>query len=210
MTKYYIFLLFILFNFSTYSQSIYVNTGQNKTTYNYKNSQNQELQELRSGLGMFVETGINFKINSKKEINRWSCNLGFILNQFNSYAYINSSEYTWKTKYFGLKNDFIYRLTNKTSNLNLNLNTGFSFMKIISGTQRNNSVFYDLKNNSEFQGLFVEPNIGANISYSINKKTNLYLGYNISKAVRLKKKVGGESLNGFNNQRVYLGLNFKI
>ena len=83
-------------------------------------------------------------------------------------------------------------------------------MKIISGTQRNNSVFYDLKNNSEFQGLFVEPNIGANISYSINKKTNLYLGYNISKAVRLKKKVGGESLNGFNNQRVYLGLNFKI
>ena len=63
MKKYYIFLLLILFNFSTYSQSIYVNAGQNKTTYNYKNSQNQELQELRSGLGMFVETGVNFKIN---------------------------------------------------------------------------------------------------------------------------------------------------
>ena len=210
MRNLYIFLLVILFNFNTNAQSFYINAGQNNTSYKYKNSQNQELQELRNGFGMFIETGINIRINSKKEIKRWSSNLGLILNQFNSNAFINSSEYNWDAKYFGLKNDFIYSLTNKKSGLNLKLNAGLSLLQIISGTQRTNDVFYDLKNNSEFEGLFLEPNIGTIISYTINKNTSFHFGYNISKARKIKKTLGTENLSGFNNQRIYFGFNFKI
>ena len=63
MRNLYIFLLVILFNFNTNAQSFYINAGQNNTSYKYKNSQNQELQELRNGFGMFIETGINIRIN---------------------------------------------------------------------------------------------------------------------------------------------------
>ena len=210
MKKIIILSIAILFNSNSFSQSFFINTGKNNTSYNYTNSDNQEVSELRRGVGLFVEAGVNIKIKSKKDVQRWSYSLGLIVNQFNSNAYINSSDYSWETEYFGVKNNFIYRLTKNESGLNLNLNSGFSFLQIISGTQRINNTFYDLKNNSEFKGVFVEPHIGATLSYNINNKTNFYFGYNISEVKRIKGKTTGENLNGFDNQRVYLGFNLKI
>ena len=148
MKKIIILSIAILFNSNSFSQSFFINTGKNNTSYNYTNSDNQEVSELRRGVGLFVEAGVNIKIKSKKDVQRWSYSLGLIVNQFNSNAYINSSDYSWETEYFGVKNNFIYRLTKNESGLNLNLNSGFSFLQIISGTQRINNTFYDLKNNS--------------------------------------------------------------
>ena len=83
MKKIIILSITILFNSNSFSQSFFINTGKNNTSYNYTNSDNQEVSELRGSEGFFVEAGVNIKIKSKKDVQRWSYSLGLIVNQFN-------------------------------------------------------------------------------------------------------------------------------
>ena len=211
MNKLILFLTAFLFLTNSYSQSFFINIGQNNSSINYTNSLNQEISELKNKDGYFIEAGISANIKSKKKLKtKWIYNGSITLNQFNSEAFIYINEYSWDTEYLGVKNSVKYNLFNNDKGLNINLNSGLTFLQIISGEQRINNTFYNLKNNQEFKGIFYEPHIGFEISYSITNNAGLHFGYNISKAKRLKGRNTGENFDGFNNKRIYLGFNLKI
>jgi hypothetical protein len=191
-----VMLFFAAFSNTSNAQGYYFNFGQNYTKYDYKNSQGQRNPNIKSDNGITLDFGYRWVISDDE---KWHYKAGLSFQQFNAKGQNDTFNYSWVTNYLGIQNSLSYDIyTSSDEDLIINLNSGFTASKIIKGEQLINNSSYDLTNENEFKGLFLQPHLGVENEIKINDFVVLGIGYRFSKAIRASKPES-ESLNFINN-----------
>lgn len=200
-------LFFISFN---YSQTVFLNTGINMTTYDYKNSDGNSNKNLSSSNGIFYELGYGIPIDYTRRSRGWGryskllFKTSLNLNSYNGTGGNTIDNYDWKSQYIGLKTGLEYHLFDNSS-VTASLEGSFGFETLLNGKQKIGGKTYDLKESDEFNGLFVTPKIGINIIYNVTEDVGLSGGIHFSKALSMRGEIEGEKLQ-FNNSVLSFGV----
>jgi len=180
------------------SQEVYLVAGTNFTSFDYKNSNDQSNANIKSGSGSNYELG--YKLDFKKN---FSYLIGVTINQFNAYGANGIDTYTWKTNYLGIQNALAYTIL-QSKKLALKINAGLNICTIANGEQLINASYYNLANESEFTGIFLQPMVGLQLQYPITERLGVSLALNTSRTFTKSK---AENLS-FTNNQIQFGLHF--
>ncbi len=191
-------LIVLALNF-TYSQEAYFSMGRNFTTYDYTNSDGNSNDNIEGSSGAAYELGYVFSLGDKLGLAA-----GLTLNEFNATGGNQVNNYSWETNYLGVQGIAKYTILDNLSGFGLNVNAGVNFNHIVNGKQKINGQTFDLTNNDEFKGLFVQPIIGLDAKYQISETFALGLGYHYSKNFGLTNSTP-QKLN-FNNSQLQFNL----
>jgi hypothetical protein len=188
------FLLFTLI-LPTVAQEIFIKTGINSTTYDFRSSDGAKLLDFTSGMGNSIEMGMGFPFvpKSKKEgavakersysPNWFKNEVSLNLDSFNSFGGDQNNNYSWETTYGGITYTLSFLAHIGEVELGIRGHVGLS--GILSGTQVINSSRFPLKGKEDFKGVFAKTGIGASASYPVFQRAFLNLSYSYSKSARL-------------------------
>ena len=190
------------------AQELFVTSGKNFTTYNYKNSLGISNPNIRSGEGSFYQFGMDFKLNKSATSSKFSYAVSLVYNQFNAVGGTSSANYAWKTNYLGIQNAFNYTLFQNADSFEVKTKLGVATSTIIKGEQYINNVVYDITKQEEFKGITIQPNIGIDFQYAINQNIKISAGYEFSKAFNVSN-TSSEKLS-FTNNQIHFGLHFPL
>jgi len=194
-TLFLVCILMIGMQLHSFGQEIFIKTGINSTTYDFRSADGTKLLDFTSGMGNSIEMGMGFPFvpKSKKEgaivkelsySPNWLKNeVSLNLDSFNSYGGNQNNNYSWETTYGGLTNTLSFLAHIGEVELGIRGHVGLSGM--ISGTQVINSSRFPLKGEDDFKGLFAKTGVGASASYPVFQRAFLNLTYNYSKSSRL-------------------------
>ena len=191
-------LIVLALNF-TYGQETYFSMGRNFTTYDYTNSEGNSNDNIEGSSGAAYELGYVFSLGDKLGLAA-----GLTLNEFNATGGNQVNNYSWETNYLGVQGILKYAILDNLSGFGLNVNGGVNLNHIVNGKQKINGQTFDLTDNDEFKGLFVQPIIGLDAKYQINETFALGLGYHYSKNFGLTNSTP-QKLN-FNNSQLQFNL----
>lgn len=203
--------LLILLTFSScymQAQELFFTTGKNFTIYNYKNSLGISNPNLRSGNGSFYEVGMDFNFNKFNSSDNLSYSVSVVYNQFNAVGGTSTVNYAWNTNYLGIQNALNYTLFQNADAFKVKTKLGFATSTIIKGEQHINNVVFDITKHEEFSGITIQPNIGVDFQYVINRNLKISSGYEFSKVFNISNS-SAEDLS-FTNNQIHLGLQFLI
>lgn len=185
------------------SQELFLVSGKNLTSYDYKSANGASDFNLKSKTGSYYELGYEHIFNKKI-----SYIASITLNQFNSFSTNEVKSYSWNTNYLGIQNAAAYTLFKTENEIELKLKAGVNIATIIDGKEQINGVIYDVKTEPEFSGIFFQPLIGLDLRYVITDYVTLSMGYNFSKAFKFSHTTD-EKLS-FTNNQVQLGIHFPL
>jgi hypothetical protein len=186
------------------AQEAYFSVGKNFTTYDYTNSLGESNPNLSGSSGMSYEMGFLFNVYD---------NVGFAvgvtLNELNATGGSRVDSYSWDTNYLGLQGLLKYKLIGQTSKwssrssraegFSMSIDAGVNLNSLINGQQKINGQTFDLTENNEFNGFYIQPLIGLDLNYLITDNTSFGIGYYLSKNYRTSNS-GDEKLIINNNQ----------
>ena len=176
-------------------QEIFIKTGINSTTYDFRSADGAKLLDFTSGMGNSIEMGMGFPLvpKTKKEgapekersySPNWLKNeVSLNLDSFNSFGGDQNNNYSWETTYGGITNTLSFLAHIGEVELGVRGYVGLSGM--LSGTQVINSSRFPLKGNEDFKGVFAKTGVGASASYPVFQRAFLNLTYSYSKSSRL-------------------------
>ena len=176
-------------------QEIFIKTGINSTTYDFRSADGAKLLDFTSGMGNSIEMGMGFPLvpKTKKEgapekersySPNWLKNeVSLNLDSFNSFGGDQNNNYSWETTYGGITNTLSFLTHIGEVELGVRGHVGLSGM--LSGTQVINSSRFPLKGNEDFKGVFAKTGVGASASYPVFQRAFLNLTYSYSKSSRL-------------------------
>ena len=176
-------------------QEIFIKTGINSTTYDFRSADGAKLLDFTSGMGNSIEMGMGFPFvpKTKKEgapekersySPNWLKNeVSLNLDSFNSFGGDQNNNYSWETTYGGITNTLSFLTHIGEVELGVRGHAGLS--GILSGTQVINSSRFPLKGNEDFKGVFAKTGVGASASYPVFQRAFLNLTYSYSKSSRL-------------------------
>lgn len=190
------------------SQELFFSTGKNFTSYDYKNSAGFSNPNLRSGDGSFYQAGMDFKLNKSAASSKVSYAVSVIYNQFNAVGGTSSDDYSWKTNYLGVQNALNYTLYQNADFFTVKTKLGVATSTIIKGEQYINNRVYDIASHEEFSGIVVQPNVGIDFQYSINRDIKISAGYEFSKSYNISNS-SSEKLS-FTNNQIHFGFHFLL
>lgn len=188
-------MLLFAFSQTSLAQEIFIKTGVNSTTYNFRSADGANLLDFTSGMGNSIEMGMGFPfvpkiakegepVKERSYSPNWFKNeVSLNLDSFNSYSGNQNNNYSWETTYGGVTNTLSFLAHIGEVELGVRGSVGLSGM--LSGTQVINSSRFPLKGNTDFQGLFAKTGFGASASYPVFQRAFLNLTYNYSKNSRL-------------------------
>ena len=177
------------------AQEIFIKTGINSTTYDFRSADGVKLLNFTPGMGNSIEMGMGFpfvpKIVKKGEPvkersyspNWFKNEVSLNLDSFNSYGGNQNNNYSWETTYGGVTNTLSFLAHIGEVELGVRGSLGLSGM--ISGTQVINSSRFPLKGEADFKGFFAKAGVGASASYPVFQRAFLNLTYKYSKSSRL-------------------------
>ncbi len=177
------------------AQEIFIKTGINSTTYDFRSADGVKLLNFTPGMGNSIEMGMGFpfvpKIAKKGEPvkertyspNWFKNEVSLNLDSFNSYGGNQNNNYSWETTYGGVTNTLSFLAHIGEVELGVRGSLGLSGM--ISGTQVINSSRFPLKGEADFKGFFAKAGVGASASYPVFQRAFLNLTYKYSKSSRL-------------------------
>jgi hypothetical protein len=190
------------------AQELFFTTGKNFTKYDYKNSLGMSNPNIRNGEGSFYQLGMAFNLNIFRSYDEISYAVSLVYNQLNAVGGSSVSNYAWNTNYLGIQNELNYILFQDYDSFKVKTKLGFATSTIIKGEQYINNVVYDISNQEEFKGILIQPNIGIDFHYSIDRVLEISVGYEYSKAFNVSN-TSAEKLS-FTNNQIHLGLHFPI
>ncbi len=176
-------------------QEIFIKTGINSTTYDFRSADGAKLLDFTSGMGNSIEMGMGFPFvpKTKKEgapekersySPNWLKNeVSLNLDSFNSFGGDQNNNYSWETTYGGITNTLSFLAHIGEVELGVRGHVGLYGM--LSGTQVINSSRFPLKGNEDFKGVFAKTGVGASASYPVFQRAFLNLTYSYSKSSRL-------------------------
>ena len=208
MIKKYLFLILLSSSCFVNAQELIFTIGKNFTTYNYKNALGMSNPNLRSGDGSFYEVGLDFNLNKFNSSDNLSYSVSVVYNQFNAVGGTSTSNYAWNTNYLGIQNALNYTLFQNADAFKVKTKLGVATSTIIKGEQYINNVVYNITKHEEFSGITIQPNIGVDFQYAINRNIEISTGYEISKVFNVSNS-SAEELS-FTNNQIHFGLHFSI
>jgi len=194
-TLFLICLLLVGIQVHSFGQEIFIKTGINSTTYDFRSTDGIKLLDFTSGMGNSIEMGMGFPFvpKSKKEgapekersysPNWFKNEVSLNLDSFNSFGGDQNNNYSWETTYGGITNTLSFLAHIGEVELGIRGHVGLSGM--LSGTQVINSSRFPLKGTADFKGVFAKTGVGASASYPVFQRAFLNLTYNYSKSARL-------------------------
>lgn len=208
MKKNHLFIYITLFTQFILAQEVFLKVGNNTTTYKYKNSAGQGLSGLENGNGVSLELG--YKEQFIRRRHNYDSNFGYYvaiaLNEYNAKANASGS-HEWETKYLGLQYATYYSFLTDTK-FNVELQLGLQLATLLSGKQRTNDTYFNLKDSDEFNKPLFMALPGVEFEYKMGSIGEFILGYEYGFTLR-KAKENKETLN-FNNHNIYFGFNLLI
>ena len=180
------------------AQEIFIKTGFNSTTYDFRSAAGESLLDFTPGIGSSIEMGMGFPFIPKKpkkpkeelaeEERSYSPNwlkneVSLNLDSFNSFGGDSNNNYSWETTYGGLTNTLSFLAHVGEVELGIKGVLGVSGM--LSGTQVINSSRFPLKGQDDFSGVFARRGAGLSASYPVFQRGFLNLTYTYAKSSRL-------------------------
>ena len=193
-----------------FSQNIFLNTGVNLTTYDYKNSNGGSSENVLSSNGMFYELGYSVPLDFSRRSRGWGrysrmqFETSFTLNDYNATGGNSLDNYDWKSQYTGLRTGVEYMVF-PNNTVTLSVEGSFGFETLLNGKQKIGGETFNLKDSEEFNGLFITPKFGLNAVYNVTEDVGLSGGLHFSKALSMKGESRNESLQ-FNNTHLSFGI----
>jgi hypothetical protein len=131
-----------------------------------------------------------------------------VYNQFNAVGGTSTSNYAWNTNYLGIQNALNYTLFQNADAFKVKTKLGVATSTIIKGEQYINNVVYNITKHEEFSGITIQPNIGIDFQYAINRNIEISTGYEFSKVFNVSNS-SAEELS-FTNNQIHFGFHFSI
>lgn len=187
--------LLIGLQFPSFGQEIFIKTGINSTTYNFKSSAGTSLLDFIPGVGSSIELGIGFPFleKSKEEEKEkggpayspnWFKNeVALNMDSYNSFGGNLNNNYGWETTYGGITN--ILSFLAHAGEIEFGLRGLLGVSGMVAGTQVINNSRFTLKDQDDFSGAFLRTGGGASVSYPVFQRGFLNLSYSYSKSARL-------------------------
>lgn len=198
-------LLFLLLNYSTFSQGVFLNLGKNFTSFSYKDKSEFSEKLDINGVGDAFELGYmdELKYKNFKGLKYTS---SITINDYNGIAVSTINNLEYKTSYLGVQSTIDYQFYESFCFF-LSVKAGLNLSTIIRGKQTINDDTYNLVGNREFTGLFIQPVLGIYAKYYISKNAYLSTGLNLGKGIKL-----GNNANDFsiNNTQIQFGGYFDL
>jgi len=175
MKKIYILLIIsTVFSFQSFSQEIIAETGISFTSFDFKNSQGIELDNLQSTTNSFLS--LSYRHNVLKEILHIVGGLSF-----NKYGAIGSNDninlfYEWETSYLAINLGLDVKVFS-TEKLSFYLRSTASSEFLLQGTQIINNQVFNLKGVEEFDSNTFFFRGGAIVEYNISETLSLFTQY---------------------------------
>lgn len=187
MKKIYILLILgTLFSFQVNSQQLVLETGKAITSFDYKNSRGNELDNLQSTNQNYMYVG--YIANIFKEFIHASLGVNY-----STYGAIGSDTnvnnyFEWETSYVGLNIGLDFKLF-KIKKFNFYAKSTFSSEFIIQGTQTLNNTVYDLVGEDDFDQTNYFFRAGTFIDYPISENMKLFIQYMGGKSKQMRNSV---------------------
>jgi hypothetical protein len=203
-------LLFLLVSTGCFvqAQELFLLTGKNFTTYNYKNSQGVTNSNIRSAEGAAYQLGMDFKFSKTADSDKLTYAVSVVYNQFNAVGATSTDNYSWKTNYLGVQNALNFTFIEITNSFKVKTKIGIAASTIINGEQFINNTKYDISKNEEFSGIVLQPNISIDFQYTITQNIKISGGYEFSKVFNTSNS-SAEELS-FTNNQIHFGLHFPL
>ena len=180
--------LALLFPFLLNAQSISLNYGKSSSSFIYKNSDGEKLDNLSNKSGDILSIRYSHPLSSKFDIG-----LGLQKNEYGAQSLDTDNNLSWDLSYvwLNLGFDYTFHLLNKSGDslsnnsrlLSAVINTSFSHSWLREGVQRIDNRIYDLK---EFDGNFnnlMKLEFGVGLLYGLDDNTSLSLSYSINRGL---------------------------
>jgi hypothetical protein len=203
-------LLFLLVSTGCFvqAQELFLSTGKNFTTYNYKNSLGVANTNIRSGEGAAYQLGMDFKLSKTAESDKLTYAVSVVYNQFNAVGGSSTANYSWKTNYLGVQNALNFTFIEISNSFKVKTKLGVAASTIINGEQNINNVIHDISKHEEFSGIVLQPNISVDFQYTITQNIKISGGYEFSKVFNTSNS-SAEELS-FTNNQIHFGLHFPL
>ncbi len=172
--KYILLIMSAIFSFQSFSQEILMETGVAFTSFDFKNSQGEELDNLQPTTNNFISLG--YRHNVLKEILHVVG--GF---SFNKYGAVGSDDnvnlfYEWETSYLGIYLGLDVKVFS-TEKISFYLRGTTSSEFLLQGTQTLNNQVFDLKGVEEFDSNTFFFRGGAILEYAISDNLSIFTQY---------------------------------
>jgi len=179
----------------SFGQEIFIKTGFNSTTYDFRSAAGDRLLDFTPGIGSSIEMGMGFPFIPKKGkedpaqegrtyFPHWLKNeVSLNLDSFNSFGGNSNNNYSWETTYAGVTNSISFLAHIGEVELGVKGVLGISGM--ISGTQVINNSRFPLNGQDDFSGVFARRGGGLSASYPVFQRGFLNLSYSYSKSSRM-------------------------
>lgn len=179
MKKITLVLLLLIATIAT-AQQLYVEGGKSSTTFNYKNSQGNSLDNLQATAHSFMALGYKSQLFTK--------NLNFSVGfHYAGYGAIGSDNVVgnfmeWDVNYAGLNVGLDYNLFH-IKKASVYVKGAVSAAFFVQGTQTLNNRVIDLKSNDDFDTTLVTMQAGAGFSNPISENLSFYVQYVYGKSL---------------------------
>lgn len=191
-TKHMLPLLFFIVTTVASAQQIYLETGKSSSSFDYKNSQGERLDNLQASNHQFMSLGYKDNINSKETL------YGFLGASYAGYGAVGSDNtlngiMEWDVNYLELHAglDFnVFAIKNSAFYLKGVFSTGF----LLQGTQNLNSEIINLKNADDFNKTMFSFKAGAGFLHPVSDELSFYVQYLFGKSLNQSGNNDYESL----------------
>lgn len=185
--------LAFLISISSFSQKIYMEYGSTISSFDYKNSNGDPLNNLLSSSKSYFGTGYRQAINPQRNI---FLNLGL---SYNGYGAIGSESsvdnyFEWDVSYLGIKGGLELKFL-ELRDLSFFVNGSVASEFLIRGNQTINNDVFNLVGEEEFNNNILFLRAGLRMQYPISSTAAIYLGYNYGKSVLINSGENAEKLN---------------
>ena len=185
-------LLVVLLAISTLStaQQFYIEGGKTLSSFDYKNTQGNSLENLQSSAHNFMAFGYKDQLFTK-QLN------GSVGINYASYGAIGSDDVVgnymeWDLNYLALEIGLDYKLFNiKKGRFYIKGSSSAGFL--IQGTQTINNKILNLKNENGFDKVLVDFKAGFGFSHPISENLSFYGQYMYGKSLAIKEESIGSS-----------------
>ncbi len=178
-------LLFLLFfGINSFSQQLYIEAGKTMSSFEYKNSDGNGLDNLHATSQSFMAMGYRNQILTKNLY-------GSIGTSYAGYGAIGSDNvvgnfFEWNVNYLEFNTGLDYELF-KISETKFYLKGTATIEFLIQGTQTLNNMVIDLKNKDDFDKNLFDFRGGFGVSHPISEQLSFFVQFMYGRSLTLKE-----------------------
>jgi len=176
-------LFFLVIGINSFSQQLYVEAGKTMSSFEYKNSEGNGLDNLNATSQSFMTMGYRNQIFIKNLY-------GSLGTSYAGYGAIGSDDtlgnfFEWNVNYLEFNVGLDYELF-KANKFQFYLKGTASIEFMLQGTQTLNNMVINLKNNDDFDKTLFDFRAGFGVAHPISDQLSFYVQFMYGRSLKLK------------------------